>query len=210
MFNEYQKKALTTAKNPTLDRFLKGIGGETGEGLDKIWFTRTSKHELAKEIGDIFWYCATSVHYLNYPKFDFNDICTMPRLMYGDFDTITKKLAVVSLYLNELTKKHDRQIEEIGLFENFSNLEAYIIENDLKFTKLEIENQPEGILVWRYIPLTDQQKEDIIYIIADIVGYLRFIITHYNLSIEEILNNNLSKLGVRKEKDLIFGSGDNR
>ena len=69
--NEYQKKALETAVYPQEYKIIYpslGLTGEAGECSDKVkkvirdnggQFTEEKKYELAKEIGDVLWYCAT-------------------------------------------------------------------------------------------------------------------------------------------------------
>ena len=68
-FNEYQKKSWETALYPDAGHNLiypvLGLGGETGEVLEKIkkiirdensQITNEKKEELEKELGDVFWY----------------------------------------------------------------------------------------------------------------------------------------------------------
>ncbi|MEI7683184.1 MAG: nucleoside triphosphate pyrophosphohydrolase family protein [Candidatus Saccharibacteria bacterium] len=77
-FDEYQKQALTTAKNnpdPLMDKTIwaMGVAGEAGEVLDK-WkkivaykggiVSREDKVELKKELGDVVWYIAVLSHSL--------------------------------------------------------------------------------------------------------------------------------------------------
>ncbi|MYM12405.1 nucleoside triphosphate pyrophosphohydrolase family protein [Muribaculum intestinale] len=69
--NEYQAAALTTAVYPEDKRIIYpalGMCGEAGEVADKVkkvirdnnqQFTDEKKREIAKEIGDVLWYCAT-------------------------------------------------------------------------------------------------------------------------------------------------------
>ena len=69
--NEYQQKALETAVYPQNYKIVYpalGMTGEAGECADKVkkvirdnggQFTEEKKYELAKEIGDVLWYCAT-------------------------------------------------------------------------------------------------------------------------------------------------------
>ena len=69
--NEYQKKALETAVYPQEYKITYpslGMNGEAGEVADKVKkvirdnggvFTNENKYEIAKEIGDVLWYCAT-------------------------------------------------------------------------------------------------------------------------------------------------------
>lgn len=75
-FNEYQKKALETAiyPNPIVYPTL-GLTGEAGEVADKVKkvirdnnsvFSYECKKEIAKEIGDVLWYCAMLSHDLGY------------------------------------------------------------------------------------------------------------------------------------------------
>ena len=68
--DEYQKAALETAMYPKEYKIIYpalGITGEAGECSDKIKkvirdnngeFTDEKKQEIAKEIGDVLWYCA--------------------------------------------------------------------------------------------------------------------------------------------------------
>ena len=76
--NEYQKAALTTAVYPEEKRIIYpalGMCGEAGEVADKVKkvirdnnqdFTNDRKREIAKEIGDVLWYCATLSHDLGF------------------------------------------------------------------------------------------------------------------------------------------------
>lgn len=69
--NEYQQKALETAVYPQEFKIIYpslGLTGESGECADKVKkvirdsngeFTDEKKREIAKEIGDVLWYCAT-------------------------------------------------------------------------------------------------------------------------------------------------------
>ena len=69
--NEYQRKALETAVYPQEYKVIYpalGLTGEAGECSDKVKkvirdnngkFTVEKKVEIAKEIGDVLWYCAT-------------------------------------------------------------------------------------------------------------------------------------------------------
>lgn len=84
--NEYQKKALETAVYPQEDRIVYptlGLTGEAEEVADKVKkvirdnnreFTEEKKCELAKEIGDVLWYCATLSHDIGYTL---DEIATM-------------------------------------------------------------------------------------------------------------------------------------
>jgi len=77
-FDEYQKQALTTAKQHPEDLMDKtiwamGISGESGEVLEK-WkkivaykegvISDEDKQELKKELGDVVWYIAVFAHSL--------------------------------------------------------------------------------------------------------------------------------------------------
>src|SRR5438876_407163 len=77
-FDEYQKKALTTAiKNPDplMDKTIlaMGIAGEAGEVIEK-WkkivaykdgvVSDEDKTELGKELADVIWYIAVMAHQL--------------------------------------------------------------------------------------------------------------------------------------------------
>lgn len=68
--NDYQKKALETAIYPTPIIYPSlGLTGEAGEVADKVkkvirdknsdFSDENTRKEIAKEIGDVLWYCAT-------------------------------------------------------------------------------------------------------------------------------------------------------
>ena len=76
--NEYQLKALETANYPQEYKIVYptlGLTGEAGEVSDKVKkvirdnnheFSDDRKREIAKEIGDVLWYCATLSNDLGY------------------------------------------------------------------------------------------------------------------------------------------------
>ena len=76
--NEYQKLALETAIYPKEYKVVYpalGLTGKAGECSDKIKkvirdnngeFTDEKKQEIAKEIGDVLWYCAALAHDIGY------------------------------------------------------------------------------------------------------------------------------------------------
>ena len=76
--NEYQNLALETAIYPRKYKVIYpalGITGEAGECSDKIKkvirdnngeFTDEKKKEIAKEIGDVLWYCAALANDIGY------------------------------------------------------------------------------------------------------------------------------------------------
>jgi NTP pyrophosphatase (non-canonical NTP hydrolase) len=76
--NEYQQRALETAKYPKEHRVIYptlGLTGEAGEVSDKVKkilrdgegkFTAEKRLEIAKEIGDVLWYVATLSDDLGY------------------------------------------------------------------------------------------------------------------------------------------------
>ena len=110
MFNDYQKQALKTAIKLELNYTLRGIAGETGEVLQKIWFTRTSTYDLEKELGDVFWYCAVSSWLLKEEgeSYNFAKVCKSAKGSIFSLDDITRMLAVAALNLMEISKKIDR------------------------------------------------------------------------------------------------------
>lgn len=79
-FDDYQKKALTTAinhPNPDYVFFDRSFGlvGEAGEIAEKVkkWIRndradseKLDKKALASELGDVLWYVATLADYLGY------------------------------------------------------------------------------------------------------------------------------------------------
>lgn len=74
--NDYQRLALETAIYPAPIVYpALGMCGEAGEVAGKVKkvlrdnnseFTDEKKHEMAKEIGDVMWYCATLSNDLGY------------------------------------------------------------------------------------------------------------------------------------------------
>ena len=74
--NEYQRKALETAIYPIAVIYpALGLSGEAGEVADKVKkvlrdndseFTDEKKREIAMEVGDVLWYCATLANDLGY------------------------------------------------------------------------------------------------------------------------------------------------
>lgn len=78
--NEYQKMALETAIYPLPIIYpTLGLTGEAGEVSDKVKkvlrdnggvFDDDKKREIAKEIGDVLWYCATLSHDIGYTLSD--------------------------------------------------------------------------------------------------------------------------------------------
>lgn len=77
-FDEYQKRALTTAKFSDdefkdIMHWILGVNGEAGEIAEKIKkiirdkkgvITASDKNDLGKEIGDVLWYLAVLAHQL--------------------------------------------------------------------------------------------------------------------------------------------------
>ena len=84
--NEYQKKALETAVYPKEYKVIYpalGLTGEAGEVADKVKkiirdcdnvITPARAKEIAKEIGDVLWYCATLSNDLG---FTLEEVCEM-------------------------------------------------------------------------------------------------------------------------------------
>lgn len=74
--NQYQEMALETAIYPQPIIYpTLGLTGEAGEVSDKVKkvlrdnnsiFTEDKKTEIAKEVGDVLWYCATLSHDIGY------------------------------------------------------------------------------------------------------------------------------------------------
>lgn len=78
--DEYQQMALETAIYPLPIIYpTLGLTGEAGEVSEKIKkvlrdnegvFDKEKKREIAKEIGDVLWYCATLSHDIGYTLSD--------------------------------------------------------------------------------------------------------------------------------------------
>ena len=89
--NEYQKLALRTASEMSLDNLLVngalGLGGESGEVLDSIKKHKFQGHELDKEhikeeLGDVMWYIAAIATSLDIKLTD---------IMQGNIDKLKKR-----------------------------------------------------------------------------------------------------------------------
>lgn len=84
--NEYQEKALSTAiysDNYKIIYPTLGLTGEAGEVSDKVKkvlrdkdgnFDEETNKQIALELGDVMWYCATLANDLGYTL---DDICQM-------------------------------------------------------------------------------------------------------------------------------------
>lgn len=78
--DDYQKMALETAIYPQPIVYpTLGLTGEAGEVADKVKkvlrdddsvFSEEKKREIAMEIGDVLWYCATLSHDLGFKLSD--------------------------------------------------------------------------------------------------------------------------------------------
>lgn len=78
LLDDYQKEALSTAQYPEWTKIIYpalGITGAAGEVSDKVKkvlrdndgeFSADKKAEIAKELRDVLWYCATLAHDLGY------------------------------------------------------------------------------------------------------------------------------------------------
>lgn len=76
--NDYQQKAIATAQYGEGNKIVYpalGLAGEAGETADKVKkvlrdcggeFTAEKKEDIAKEIGDVLWYCAALARDLGY------------------------------------------------------------------------------------------------------------------------------------------------
>lgn len=94
--NEYQQKALETALYPQEFKIIYpalGLTGEAGECADKVKkvirdnnkeFTGEKKLEIAKEIGDVLWYCATLANDIGFSletigQMNYDKLCSRKR-----------------------------------------------------------------------------------------------------------------------------------
>ena len=85
-FNYYQQQARKTAIYPSekgIEYCALKLCGESGEVAEKIGkvirdnnsvYTEEKKQELAKEVGDVLWYCANLAHELG---FSLDDVASM-------------------------------------------------------------------------------------------------------------------------------------
>jgi NTP pyrophosphatase (non-canonical NTP hydrolase) len=83
-FDEYQKRALTTASSTgnefkDIMHWILGVSGESGEIAEKAKkiirdkkgaISEADKAELSNEIGDVLWYLAVLAHELGIPLED--------------------------------------------------------------------------------------------------------------------------------------------
>ena len=94
--NEYQQKALETALYPQEFKIIYpalGLTGEAGECADKVKkvirdnnkeVTGEKKLEIAKEIGDVLWYCATLANDIGFSletigQMNYDKLCSRKR-----------------------------------------------------------------------------------------------------------------------------------
>ena len=60
------------------------------------------------------------------------------------------------------------------------------------------------------IILDDERKREIIKELGDCLWFVSEIATLLNVSFEEVMQKNIDKLTSRRERGVIYGSGDNR
>ncbi len=58
--------------------------------------------------------------------------------------------------------------------------------------------------------ITPKKRDELIKELGDVMWYLSQVATEFNLSLDEIAQTNISKLGSRLERGKIKGDGDNR
>ena len=103
--NEYQQKALETAVYPQEYKVIYpalGLTGEAGECSDKVKkvirdnnceFTVEKKVEIAKEIGDVLWFCAALANDIGFDletigQMNYDKLCSRQKrgMLHGSGD----------------------------------------------------------------------------------------------------------------------------
>lgn len=74
----------------------------------------------------------------------------------------------------------------------------------------EVAEKWKKIVTKKQGVFTSEDAAEIGKELGDVLWYMALLAHDLGLSFDDIANNNLSKLKSRKERDLIFGDGDNR
>jgi NTP pyrophosphatase (non-canonical NTP hydrolase) len=74
----------------------------------------------------------------------------------------------------------------------------------------EVANKVKKILRDDYGKLTPQRRIELVLELGDVLWYVSEICTHLGIPLEKVASDNIHKLGMRKYKGMIGGSGDGR
>lgn len=191
-FEEYKIKADVVAQYPgRMDKdgivyCLMGLGGESGELLEKIkkiyrdkngTIDEEAKDWLIQEIGDVLWYCS--------------QIYSELRLPFENFPAIPDN------------------IKEIKDFQNYIDGDFYDKEGTIQqlirrgFFLLYSAGRLLGDNAYKNHQI---KKENMTVILYNLVS----ICIETGISLEHAANANIEKLYSRKERGKLQGSGDNR
>jgi len=193
-FEEYRIKADVVAQYPGrmshdgIAYCLMGIGGESGELLEKVKkiyrdknsiIDEEAKKWLMLEMGDIFWYCS---QIYSETKACFNNLYLIPGYVssINDFQE----------YVKLLSKKYNNYV--FDLMER-----CFLLIKDV------------GRLLGGYVD-RDISKIDLLLKVTNILYHLAVICIIIDTTLENVANTNIEKLYSRKERNKLQGSGDNR
>lgn len=168
---------------------LMGVGGESGELLEKVKkiyrdknsiIDEEAKEWLIKEMGDIFWYCS---QIYSETKVCFNNLYLIPGyvLAINDFQEYVK----------------------LNLYNKYNNSVLDLMERCFLLLK------DVGRLLGRYVD-KDISKIDLLLKITNILYHLAVICIIIDTTLENVANTNIEKLYSRKARGQLQGSGDNR
>lgn len=194
-FEEYRIKADVVAQYPGrmskdgIAYCLMGVGGESGELLEKVKkiyrdknsiIDEEAKEWLIKEMGDIFWYCS---QIYSETKTCFNNLYLIPGyvLAINDFQEYVK---------SSLSKKYNNSV--LDLMER-----CFLLLKDV------------GRLLGVYVD-RDISKIDLLLKITNILYHLAVICIIIDTTLENVAKTNIEKLYSRKARGKLQGSGDNR
>ena len=193
-FEEYRLKADVVAQYPGrmskdgLVYCLMGVGGESGELLEKVKkiyrdknsiIDEEAKEWLIKEMGDIFWYCSQ---------------------IYSETGENFSNLYLVPNYISEIN--HFQEYVSHSIIDKRNN-----INNLMKRCFLLIKDV--GRLLEKYVDET-MSKYDLWIKVTNILFHLSAICLIIETTLENVANTNIEKLYTRKERGKLQGSGYDR
>lgn len=200
---EYEKNAIKTALYPNVGKNLNyvhcGLGGETGEFLDKLKkVIRDNEGKLPenltpfhKELGDCLWYLTLSCfeygttlqNILNY----FESYAGKTIKTFSDFEKYFNDKIIKALYLPHKEKNIYEQAKKLFIYAGHILVRNNTIENSDSYDAL----------------LTKETLLQYIIILSNLCDM-------FNVNLEYIAKQNNEKLLKRLENNTIKGSGDNR
>ena len=74
----------------------------------------------------------------------------------------------------------------------------------------EVVEKWKKIVAYKEGKMTDEEKQDLGKELGDVIWYIAVMAHSLDLSLDEIMQNNVEKLKSRKARNVIKGAGDNR